>query len=290
MRLIHVSDTHLSASHAYFADNWSVFREEMAAARPGLLIHGGDLSFNGPAAETDLAYAGREIAALGLPWRAVAGNHDVGEAPGFSRLDQELTPARLAAWRRHVGPLWWSLDVEAWRLIGLDTALMGSGLPEEEEQRDFLAEALGRRGRRPVMVFVHMPPFLRDHADAAFTTSAIPHPARTAFLDACAAGGVRVIACGHLHVYRRIRHRGMEIVWAPATAMVDVRRGLRSWRRFPRPGYVEWTLEGTRARHRLVEPERMVVMDFSGWTAGNGGTTTTLPPRPLPAPAMPHAA
>ncbi|WP_165943616.1 metallophosphoesterase family protein [Roseicella aquatilis] len=281
IRLVHVSDTHLSRTHAYFADNWSVFREEMTAAPPDLLVHGGDLSFNGPMAEDDLAHGAAELAALGLPWRAVPGNHDIGEAPAFSRLGQPLTPARMAAWRRHVGPQWWRLDLGAWRLVGLDTALMASGLPEEAEQAKFLAETLDGRGSRPVMLFMHMPPFEDAPEDAAVTTAVVPHPARGAFLKACAAGGVRVIACGHLHEYRRLWHRGMDIVWAPSTAMVDVRRGLARQGCFPRPGYVEWVLDGTEASHRLVEPPRMFAIDMTGWTALNGGTVTTLPPRRL---------
>jgi 3',5'-cyclic AMP phosphodiesterase CpdA len=282
LRLIHVSDTHLSQTHAYFAVNWQAFRADMAATPPDLLVHGGDLSFNGPVAEPDLLHAVGEITALGVPWRAIPGNHDVGEAPDFSRLNQPITPARIAAWRRLVGPQWWSHDFGAWRLIGIDTALLASNLPEEAEQRDFLSDALGSRGSRPVMLFMHMPPFDRDPTDPRHTTSVIPFPARAAFLDLCVAGGVKVITCGHLHIYRRLRHRGMEIVWAPATAMVDVRRGLTQRRRFPRPGYVEWTLDGARATHRLVEPARMFVIDMSGWTAQSGGTVTTLPPWPAP--------
>lgn len=279
-RLLQVSDTHLSASHAYFAVNWDAFRQVIAAAPPDLLVHGGDLSFNGPAAEADITHGAAALAALGLPWRAIPGNHDIGEAPSFSRLDQPVNAARMAAWRRHVGPQWWLHDAGGWRLVGLDTSLMGSGLAEEAEQSDFLAEALARRGARPVMVFVHMPPFAEDPLDEAPSTAVIPFPARGAFLDACAAGGVRVIACGHLHIYRRMHHRGMEIVWAPATAMVDVQRGLSRWQRLPRPGYLEWCLEPDRASHRLVEPERMFMIDMSGWTSRNNGTTTTLPPWP----------
>lgn len=280
IRLVQVSDTHLSATHAYFGMNWDAFRAAMAAAPPDLLVHGGDLSFNGPAAEGDLAHGAAALAALGLPWRAIPGNHDIGEAPAFSRLDQPVNAPRMAAWRRHVGPQWWRHDVGGWRLVGLDTAVMGSDLPEEAEQRDFLAEALATRGACPVMVFMHMPPFDKDPDDPAPTTSVIPHAAREPFLDACVDGGVRIIACGHLHTYRRLHHRGMEIVWAPATAMVDVQRGLSRWQAFPRPGYVEWWLEPGRAAHRLVEPERMFVIDMSGWTTRNNGTTTTLPPWP----------
>jgi 3',5'-cyclic AMP phosphodiesterase CpdA len=279
LRLVHVSDTHLSPTHGYFADNWSVFHDLMQADPPDLVVHGGDVAFNGPVAPADLAHGAAALRALGPRWVAIPGNHDIGEAPPFSRLDQPIDAARMAAWRQHVGPQWWSVDFAGWRLIGLDTALMGSALAEEAAQEAFLAEGLAGRDGRAVMVFVHMPPFDADPADQAFSTAVIPPAPRRRFLDACAAGGVKVIACGHLHVYRRLRHRGMEIVWAPPTAMVDVRRTQQRRRRFPRPGYVEWRLEPGRAVHRLVEPDRMFVIDTSGRTAVHGGTTTTLPPR-----------
>ncbi len=275
--LVHVSDTHLSPTHGYFAANWAGFAAAMAAAPPDLLVHGGDVAFNGPVAEADLAHGAAALSALGCPWCAIPGNHDIGEAPGFSRLDQPVTPARMAAWQRHIGPQWWVRDFGAWRLVGLDTALFGSDLAEEAAQRDAFRAALASRGDRPVMVFVHMPPFDRDPDDAARGTSVMPHAARQTFLDDCAAGGVVVIACGHLHIYRRMRHRGMQIIWAPPTAMVDVRKGLARWRRLPRPGYVAWQFDGRQATHRLVEPPTLAVIDLTGWTAQSGGTTTTLP-------------
>ena len=77
-------------------------------------------------------------------------------------------------------------------------------------------------------------------------TSYIPITARGKFLDVCAGAGVKVIACGHKHVYRKVRHRGMDIVWAPATAMVDVKHPLARRGSFPRPGYLEWRLSPQR--------------------------------------------
>ena len=280
IRIVHVSDTHLSPTHQYFAMNWDAFRAEMAANPPDLLVHGGDLAFNAPAVEGDLAFAAKEIRALGLDWLAIPGNHDIGEAPAFSRLDQPVTAATMAMWRRLVGPQWWRRDVGEWRLIGRDTSLMASDLPEEAEQAAFFREALGSRDGRPAMVFVHMPPIDDDPEDPRKTTSVIPFPARLPFLDACAAGGVKVIACGHLHVYRHHAYRGMDIVWAPPTAMVDTKKWLSRFGRLPRPGYVEWTLDGGTATHRLVEAERMFMIDMTGWTTGNNATTTTLPPWP----------
>ena len=70
----------------------------MEASPPDMLIHGGDISFNGPSAPLDLAYAAEEIAALGLPWHAIPGNHDIGEAPDYSRLNQPINRERIDAW------------------------------------------------------------------------------------------------------------------------------------------------------------------------------------------------
>jgi len=281
LRIVQVSDTHLSRTHGYFYDNWTVFLDALASERPDRLIHTGDVTFNGPISSDDIAFGRAELDRTELSWNAVAGNHDIGEAPAFSRLAQPIDDTRIARWRRHMGELWWSFDFGEWRLVGLDTALMASERPEEREQAAFLREALNTRGRRPVMVFMHMPPFDRDREDDAFTTAAIPYPARGTFLETCAAGGVKVIACGHLHVYRRLRHRGMEIVWAPSTAMMNVEHQLRNRRRFPRPGYLVWEFDGRRVRHSLVEPPLMPVIDVTGWTTRNGGTTTTMPPKPL---------
>jgi 3',5'-cyclic AMP phosphodiesterase CpdA len=289
IRVVQVSDTHLSETHAYFIDNFDVFVAEMEALRPDFIVHTGDISFNGPERPADLAFAAAQLRRLPCPVRTLAGNHDVGEAPRHSRLKQPLTDARISAWRAAVGPLWWQEDIGGWRLIGLDTALLASDRPEEAEQQRFLQQALATRSQRPAMVFLHMPPFFTDPRDERATTAAIPFEARGQLLETCRAGGVKVIACGHLHIYRRLRHQGMEIVWSPPTAMVNIEKQWRQWRRWPRPGYIVWTLDGAKARHELIEPRLMIAQDTSRWT-DVGGTTTNLPPRPLtrPAPAEPR--
>ncbi len=280
MRLIQVSDTHLSATHTYFAMNWAAFAADIAAKKPDVIVHTGDIAFNAPAAPADLAYGRAAMDALRTPWRAIAGNHDVGEAPAFSRLNQYITDETRAAWRTHIGPHWWKHDFSNWRLIGLDTALMGSDLPAEAAQTEFFREALAARDRRPVMVFVHMPPYDDTPEDPKWTTAVMPYGPRMEFLDLCAAGGVKIIACGHAHLYRQQRYRDMRIVWAPATAMVDFRRTRLRTGRVARAGYLEWMFIGLEAIHTLVTPPRMFSIDMTGWTSVNGGTVTNLPPYP----------
>jgi 3',5'-cyclic AMP phosphodiesterase CpdA len=276
--IVQVSDTHLSETHAYFIDNYRVFEMEMADLKPDLIVHTGDISFNGPARPADLAFAKRQLDRLAAPVLALAGNHDVGEAPAHARLDQPINVSRIKAWTDQVGPLWWSRDIGDWRLIGLDTALMASGRPEEEAQLAFLAQTLC--SGLPALVFMHMPPFYDVVDDPKPTTSAVPFEARRRLLELCQRGGVRTIACGHLHVYRSLEHQGLPIVWAPTTAMVHMERQWKQWGVWPRPGYIVWRLDGSEISHELVEPRLMIAQDTGRWT-DIGGTTTNMPERPL---------
>ena len=57
MRIVQISDTHLSAVKAHFADNWAPLAEWIAAERPDLVIHTGDVTVDGADVEEDLRYA-----------------------------------------------------------------------------------------------------------------------------------------------------------------------------------------------------------------------------------------
>ena len=285
VRIVQVSDTHVSGKRAYFLDNWDLFVAAMRADPPDLIVHSGDLSFDGAGDVDDLAFAAREKARLPKPWLAIPGNHDIGESAAAIRLQQPTNAARREAWKQLFGETAWVRDVGAWRLIGIDTSLMGCGTDtyaaqEETAQRRFLEEALRTRGERPVLLFQHMPPYLNDADDAAFTSLAVPHAARGWLLQTCQAGGVRAIACGHVHVYRRLEFRGMEIVWAPATSFFNIVERQHAGMGLARAGYVEWTLTGRSLSHALIEPPLMLTHDVGAWNAAHG-TTTKMPPRPV---------
>ena len=280
LRIVQVSDTHLSRRRAYFHDNWEVFVAEIAANPPDLVVSSGDLSFDGAAEDDDLAFARLEHDKLAAPWIAIPGNHDIGESALAVRLDQPIDEARIARWRRHIGPQWWCRDVGAWRLVGIDTALLGSGRPKEAEQNAFLGRSLAERGGRPVLLFQHMPPFLKDPDDATFTSLAIPHAVRGPLLDICVAGGVHTIACGHVHVHHRATYRGIDIVWAPATSFFNIIERQHAGFGIPRPGYLEWTLDGEAVSWRLIEPPLMLTHDVGLWNKAHG-STTKMPERRL---------
>jgi 3',5'-cyclic AMP phosphodiesterase CpdA len=57
VRIVQVSDTHVSRKRAYFIDNWHVFVGDVRANPPDLIVHSGDVSFDGADDEDDLAFA-----------------------------------------------------------------------------------------------------------------------------------------------------------------------------------------------------------------------------------------
>lgn len=279
VRIVQVSDTHLSRHRGHFNFNFAIFTELMRQDPPDLIVHSGDLSLNGADDESDLAFAKAWHDLLPAPWIAIPGNHDIGEAPPFSRLKQPLTAERITRFERLVGPRWWKREIGGWLLVGLDSSLMASELPDEARQLAFLDEALQSRPGNRKLVFVHMPPYEDDPADPAFTTHSVPHPARAGLIDRCVAGGVRAIGCAHLHVHRALSHRGMQIVWAPTTAFVNIARRIASGYGFPRAGYVEWILDGDALSYRLIEPAGMITQDVGRWN-DDVGSTITMPPLP----------
>jgi 3',5'-cyclic AMP phosphodiesterase CpdA len=280
IRIVQVSDTHVSHKRAYFVDNWNVFVDEMRNDPPHLIVHSGDVSFDGAGDEDDIVFARAEKDRLSMPWLAIPGNHDIGESPLAIRLQQPINVERMSRWQRHYGPSRWCRDIGAWRLIGIDTALLGSGDPEEEAQQDFLERALRKRSGKPVMLFQHLPPFENNADDTGFTAAAVPYAPRVRLLETYLRHGVTVIACGHLHVYRQMEYRGIQIVWAPATSFFNIVEKQQRGLTVPRAGYIEWSLKDRTISHRLVEPPLMITHDVGVWNA-TVGSTTKLPPRPL---------
>jgi 3',5'-cyclic AMP phosphodiesterase CpdA len=215
MRIIQISDTHLSPGKSHFADNWAPLAAWIADERPNLVIHTGDLTVDGADVEDDLRYAAELMRGLGVPFRAVPGNHDVGDA-GHAR--QLVNDERLARWRAHLGPDRWVEDVEGCRLIGFDAMLLGSGEPEEAAQAAWLEAVMDTAKGRRVAWFLHRPLFLDrpDEPDTGYW-SVKPQP-RACLLKLVQQHSVALVASGHLHKAHDFLHADTRYVWAPASA------------------------------------------------------------------------
>ncbi|MGH6620892.1 MAG: metallophosphoesterase family protein [Alphaproteobacteria bacterium] len=280
LTILQVSDTHLSPSHAYFQDNWDAFVDCVAEEKPDFVFVTGDMCFNGPVNPDDLAYARGQMDRLPVPWRAIPGNHDIGDTPPDAKLKHPMNAGSRAAYRKHFDDEHWVEDLGEWRFVGLNAQLMDSGLPGEAEQMAMLEDALATAGDRSRALIVHKPLFNANAGEKGRAPAALFPAAREKVLALCGRYGVRLVASGHRHCYRSLRHGRTQLVWAPATAFIDTSKSNDGLRLVRRLGYVRYRFEGRKFSHALVEPPRFINHDLRNWMLATG-STTHLPPRPL---------
>jgi 3',5'-cyclic AMP phosphodiesterase CpdA len=217
MRIIQISDTHLSPGKPHFADNWAPLARWIVEQRPDLVIHTGDVTVDGADVEEDIRYSAELMSGLGVRFCAVPGNHDVGDA---GHRFQPVSDERLRRWRTYFGPDRWVEDIEDCRLIGLDALLIGSGELEEGVQTDWLDEVMNNAGRRRVAWFLHRPLFLDSPSEGDTGYWSIKPQPRARLLELIKRHSVAVVASGHLHKAHDFFRDGTRYIWAPSTAFL----------------------------------------------------------------------
>ncbi len=217
MRIIQISDTHLSTVHSHFADNVAATTSWLAGMDADLVIHTGDLAMDGAAYASDLALGAQWMKETGRDIHAVPGNHDVGDHADI-KPSQQVDDARLEQWRTLVGPDFWSLDRNGWRLIGLNAMLMGTGHREEARQLDWFAQVLETKA--PVAVFLHKPLFIEDPQEGPRGYWTVTPEPRAKLLALMKGADIRLVASGHLHIHHQYSHGHTQFVWGPASSFV----------------------------------------------------------------------
>lgn len=215
--LAHITDSHLSDGKPFFLSNFAAVVADLRANPPDLVVNTGDVSLNGADLEADLATARRLHDEMGLAWRAIPGNHDVGDNREIAK-SQPADSERLARWRRVMGADSWVVDVPGWRLLGVNSLLLGSDLPEEPAHAEMIAAAAADLGDRRLLLFVHKPLFQDSLADGEVSGHSVNPLPRARLLAAL--GDVRptLVCTGHLHEHRERAADGLMQVWAPATS------------------------------------------------------------------------
>ncbi|MCX8135358.1 MAG: metallophosphoesterase [Roseococcus sp.] len=217
VRIAQLSDAHLSPRFPRFEGNFDLVAEAVRAARPDLVIATGDLSLDGAEEEEDLRHAAARHAALGADWRALPGNHDIGDEPVLGGR-QPVTAERIARWRRVFGSHAWVHDLPGWRLIGLDTQSLTA--PEAEAQWALLEEAVATAGARRIALFQHKPLTEQRLDDAAVTYWPVLPAPRARLLALFGERRPAFVASGHIHQHRVHRTDGLLQLWAPAIGFI----------------------------------------------------------------------
>jgi Icc protein len=213
MRIVHLADLHLTGSpgklthgvdpHANLAAAVAAIRKQVPA--PDLVVLGGDLLEDGEhssyQAVLDL------FKDLQVPVQVVFGNHD--SLAGFRKTAQ---PQRGPEF-----PGYYSFDLKGVHFAMLYTACSGKEYGRlEEKQLLWLNEDLHRSSQKPVLVFMHHPPFdtgvgwldkLRL-ANAREFWEIIPPYARN----------ILGVFAAHLHLQHTCLHRGVVAASCPAVS------------------------------------------------------------------------
>ena len=144
MRIIQISDTHLADGYTAFDENFDAVARYISEAKPDLVVHSGDITRDAPYAPGELSYAKARLDTLAAEVLAIPGNHDIGDNPADgSYVPKNLVSEPLIeAYRAVFGADCWTVDHNGWRLIGINSLYFLSGLPGEELQWNWLAEAM----------------------------------------------------------------------------------------------------------------------------------------------------
>ncbi len=212
------SDTHLSARVPETLAAWQAVHDHVVHTRPDLVVHLGDLSLEGSEGPDDLVLARGLLDGLPVPWRAVPGNHDEGDAPpAHGAVEGTVAAGALERWSDLVGPHWWGEDLDGWRLLAVDAQLAGSGLAAEAEQWAWLEEQLGVARDRPTVLLSHKPvlaPPGEGTEGPGVRYLPVADQARLgALLDAAT---VPLVVTGHVHQGRALDLGGRHHRWAPS--------------------------------------------------------------------------
>lgn len=216
--VIQMSDLHLHPDKADTIAGWRAAVERVTRYKPDLVIITGDLTDDGRDEPELTRVARREVDNLPWPVHTVPGNHDVGNKA--SHTNAPVTAPMIDTWRDIMGGDRFSVAGGGWRLIGLNTQIVGSGLPHEKQQNDWFKRELAAcaaDGLRPA-VFMHMPMFVRSPNERFDDDSSYwpidPEP-RAAMLGLLDAAKVSLLANGHVHWHQRTTIAGREYVWCP---------------------------------------------------------------------------
>lgn len=261
-RVIQISDTHLIESPSFFLENWGRLVAHVNALKPDLVIHTGDVSFEGAEYEAQLERASARLQEIDCESLAIPGNHDVGETTSAAAaLEPDVSAERIERFAAHFGQSRFSRDLDSWRLVGINALLLGSGLDAEAEEWQCLEDALASAGDRQLALFLHKPLYVEGPGDASKPPPMLAKDASDRLHALIQDKGVKVVASGHLHEHRVALIAGVRHVWAPSTCFVtdDILSPAVGTRRV---GFVQYLFGPDDVEIEAICPDDMVTHKF----------------------------
>jgi 3',5'-cyclic AMP phosphodiesterase CpdA len=217
VRVAVISDIHIS--HATpnapeSADALLRAMDEIRAAEPAAILAPGDLTESGRPDEIERAL--EVLSGAGVPVLCAPGNHDVGDKTLSGQVG--VTAERLRSYEAVAGPARYAAHVAGLRVIALNASVLGSALPVEHEDWEWLDAMAPAEAGEAAMMMLHYPPFLDRADEAAGTYWTLEETPRARLLRLADRLGIRLILSGHLHRPIRGEWNGIRMLTAPSIA------------------------------------------------------------------------
>ena len=113
---------------------------------PEFVIHLGDLTQEAPESENfevSMQEALDQIGRVDSKWYQVAGNHEVGDKPDATMPTHPVSRRILSSYHAKMGSSWYSFNQGKCSFIILNSQILNTGIPEENEQSFWLENLLG---------------------------------------------------------------------------------------------------------------------------------------------------
>ena len=217
--ILQLTDSHLSPRNDLFRGNLALIHGLAQNILPDLTVASGDLSLDGADHDADLVFAAEQLQRFPGPLLALPGNHDTG-SHGHTMPRQPYDSARQARFQSHFGKGYGVHDLPGWRVIGLNSEVMGTGHAEEASQARFIIEAAEGTGTKRLAVFLHKPVFVTEPEDPTFDYWSVPPHARATLAPLLEHPSLRLVASGHLHLHHEFSRGLVAYVWAPPLSFV----------------------------------------------------------------------
>lgn len=257
LKVIQISDLHVDPSDPVGRDRYERVRRAVDQRRPDLIINTGDVSDDGLAKPDMFPELQRWLEAFDAPVLSVPGNHDIGNKVGEE--PPNVTQDYLDAYLTVFGDDRFSCERAGWRLIGINSMLLGTDLEREAGQFEWARAQLdeAEADGQSVALWMHMPLFLQSPDEQVVGGSLywVPDPrVRDAWLELVDRPCVRLIANGHVHWYATMQANDTQWVWAPSLQGLVVDDYL-----FPRGGnavgFISYSLGHPSVTHELITIE-----------------------------------
>ena len=267
MKIAVLSDPHIGSTNSVFVPNWEkVVSHVNARDDIDLAVILGDITLLGSEQAEDLRFGRNALNALNKPWLALPGNHDVGDISRNSH--QPANADRLADWEALYGPWHWQSDlIPGWRLIGLNSQIIGTGLPEEQLQWETLERALAMRARLKLVLLMHMPLFLEDWEEADRPAWALMGGGRNRLRRLIEEHDIRAVVTGHMHRVVQFDLPQTRFIWCAASSFLTYDKSMPAQPGAALLGLTILTLDDEEIRAEFVELEEMMVSrieDYNG--------------------------